>query len=161
PTECFHPYSAEIGPLDEARLNSMCLIEYPEWGSAGHRPDPQPDVTQYGSIGELYAAIRAGMVELAEDHLRGGLNPVSLQRRFYHHCPRQTVTDDGREGLEQALVLIEAVTEQGEGFIAIRDAARAERRWPEVYHGVAHPEPGSAGHRAQENLVRTFTAFLE
>jgi flavin-dependent dehydrogenase len=35
PTKIFTPYSAEIGPLDEARVNGMCLVEYPEWQTGG------------------------------------------------------------------------------------------------------------------------------
>ncbi|HEX2087393.1 MAG TPA: ferritin-like domain-containing protein, partial [Solirubrobacteraceae bacterium] len=31
PTELYTPYSTAIGPLDLERVNTMCLIEYPEW----------------------------------------------------------------------------------------------------------------------------------
>ena len=38
----FTPYSTEIGPLDERRINTMALIEYPEWRT-GRQPDVQPE----------------------------------------------------------------------------------------------------------------------
>ncbi|HEX9730765.1 MAG TPA: ferritin-like domain-containing protein [Thermoanaerobaculia bacterium] len=181
PTEVYTPYSAEIGPLDEKRINSMCLIEYPEWDT-GHQPDLQPKMSDYGSIGEFYDAVRVGAAELAEEQLRGGRNQVDLFRNFYRELA-QTVTDDGRAGLAQALTIIAAITEQGEGqtegdvdiqpefrntadgyhsdwphfrkFTAIRDSGR----FPATYAGVADPKPGSPGHAAQRTLIRNFTAF--
>ena len=40
PIPQFTPYTAEIGPLDQPRINAMCLIEYPEWDTGG-KPDYQ------------------------------------------------------------------------------------------------------------------------
>lgn len=182
PTETYHPYSAELGPLDEKRINSMCLIEYPEWDT-GHKPNLQPKIEEYGSIGEFYDAVRVGAAELAEGFLIGRRNQVDVFRRYYHHFVDQTVTEDGKAGLLQVQRLIEAITEQGEGqtegdvdirpefqetadgvhsdwphfrkFTVIRDA----KSFPATYSGVAHPEPGSPGHQAQETLVRNFTVF--
>ena len=70
PIPQFTPYTAEIGPLDQPRVNAMCLIEYPEWDTGG-KPDYQDDVTDYGSIGEFYDALEYGARQLA-DHIAGG-----------------------------------------------------------------------------------------
>jgi len=182
PTELFSPYSAELGPLDLERINSMCLIEYPEWDT-GHQPDLQPNIEEYGSIGEFYDAVLVGAAELAGDYLRGGRNQVDYFQNYYREFEQQTVVDDAGAGLAQALVLIEAITEQGEGqtegdtdippefrntadgyeaewphfrkFTSIRDSGRL----PETWEGVADPKKGSDGWEAQERLIRNFTAF--
>jgi hypothetical protein len=182
PTEIYHPYSAKIGPLDVERVNSMCLIEYPEWDTH-HKPDLQPDVTQYGSIGEFYDAVRAGAAELAAEHLRGGRNQVDVFESYYREFEQQTVTEDGPAGLPQVQVLIDAITEQGEGqtegdtdippefrntadgfhsdwphfrkFTAIRDSGK----FPATWGGVEDPDPGSPGYQAQKNLVDNFSDF--
>lgn len=184
PTEIYCPYTAEIGPLDLPHVNAMCLIEYPEWDT-GHQPDLQPKMTQYGSIGEFYDAVLVGAAELV-GHLRGGRNQVDLFRNYYREL-EQEVTEDGKHGLAQAVTLIDAITEQGEGqtegdidiqpefrntadgyhsdwphfrkFTAIRDAILAGKALPATYDGVADPKPGSPGHQAQQTLIRNFTVF--
>jgi hypothetical protein len=181
PTTTFRPFSAEIGPLDEKRVNAMCLIEYPEWDTE-RTPDLQEDMEEYGSIGELYQAMRVGMSEMRR-HVRGRRDQVDEFARFYQNAPPQAITKDGEQGFQQALKLIDIIVEQGEGqtqgvadipaalqntadgfddasthftkFIAIRDAARL----PDVYSGVAHPPAGSPGAEAQRILVKDFTEF--
>lgn len=183
PTEEFSPYSAEIGPLDELRINAMCLIEYPEWDTE-RTPDLRPRVEQYGSIGEFYVALRLGMAELRE-HVRGRRRQVDYFRSFFHDLPRQTVDLDGDAGFRQALALVDVITDQGEGQtrgdadvpVEARNTAdgfeeswthfrkfltiRASGKFPKTYDGVASPEPGSPGHRAQDRLRQDFAAFLE
>ena len=183
PTDTFKPYSAELGPLDERRINAMCLIEYPQWDTE-RTPDLKPSVEQYGSIGELYAALRVGMAELRQ-RIRGSLRQVDFFGSFYAEFPQQIITLDGDEGYRQALTLVDAITDQGEGqtegdadipqefrntadgfkeswphfrkFSSIRDSGD----FPETYHGVSDPSPGSPGHRAQQRLQEDFAAFLE
>lgn len=180
PTEKFDPYTAEIGPLDEAHINAMLLIEYPEW-DGGHTPDLDPSAKNYGSIGEFYDALQAGVIELA-DHIVGGRRQVGFFERYYTEFPDQTIDLDGRKGLPQALRLINAIREQGEGQTdgtldippAFRNTADdIDPAWqhfkkfahvkagglPETYTGVADPEPGSRGAKAQRILVERFTAF--
>lgn len=175
----FHPYSAEIGALDEARINSMCLIEYPEWRT-GHTPHMQPTVQEYGSIGEFYTAVGLGISELAAQYLVGNRNQVNAFQRFYAHFSQPTITLDGLAGLPQALNLATAITDQGEGtrkgdatippayqntaddiapelthfqkFIRIRDA-----QYPSIYLVTAQPTP--AGREAQKRLIQNFTDF--
>lgn len=180
PTEKFTPYTAEIGPLDEAHINAMLLIEYPEW-DGGHTPDLDPTAKTYGSIGEFYDALQAGVIELA-DHIVGGRRQVGFFERYYADFPDQTIDLDGRKGLPQALRLINAIREQGEGQTdgtldippAFRNTADdIDPAWqhykkftdvkalglPETFTGVADPEPGSRGAKAQRILVERFTAF--
>lgn len=182
PTEIYAPYSAEIGPLDEQRMNTMCLIEYPEW-STERRPNVREDASEYGSIAEFYDAIRAGMYEL-RDEVRGGVNQVDEFRFFYNAFPDQAVTHDGIDGYREAVRLIDLITDQGEGesqgdtevapehrntadaihpawshfrkFTAIRETSAR----PATHAGVPDPPPGSPGEDAQRVLVADFAAFL-
>lgn len=181
PTTIYHPYSAEIGPLDEKRINAMCLIEYPEWNT-GYQPDLQEDVTQYGSIGEFYDAVEVGAIELAND-LKGGRNQINQFKYFYNDFMQPTITKESTEGLSQARILIQAIVDQGEGktdgdveipedyqntadgfyqswshfkkFTTIRDS----ENWPEIYSGVPNPDRGTPGYKAQQILIENFTDF--
>jgi len=183
PTDEYSPYSAELGPLDPERINTLCLIEYPEWDTE-RTPDLRPRREEYGSIGEFYAAVRAGMAEL-RDHVRGGVNQVDQFGPYYQGFPQQTITRDGYEGYRQATTLVDVITDQGEGqtqgdadvppdyrntadgleeswthfwkFTAIRNAGAL----PATYEGVAEPPAGSPGHRAQRRLIEDFAVFLE
>ena len=183
PTDEFTPFSTEIGPLDTERVNTMCLIEYPEWDTE-REPDLREHHEEYGSIAEFYAAVRVGMYELRE-HLRGGVKQVDEFRRYYDDFPGQTIDHDGDEGFLEGVRLIDLITDQGEGQSQGDTAVAAEhqntadgfepswshfRRFSEIrdsgslpatYGGVADPPPGSPGHRAQEILVGDFAAFMQ
>jgi hypothetical protein len=179
PRDTFHPYSAEIGPLDEKRINAMCLIEFPEW-ETGHQPDLREETEDYGSIGEFYDAVRVGASELVDD-LKGGLNQVNFFQNFYRGFDQQTITLDGAAGFKQAMNLINAITDQGEGqtegkmdippefqntadgfhpdwthfqkFVAIRDSTSL----PETYE--IKDKLDRQGEKAQQILIDNFTAF--
>lgn len=180
PRKHYSPYSAEIGPLDTLRINAMCLIEYPEWGS-GTRPDLEDDVTEYGSIGEFYDALEYGAAQLAS-HIRGNRNQVSLFARHYNHFPQQTITEDGAAGFRQMEGLFNAIREQGEGgheneripvtyentaddpepshdhfdkFSEIR-AQSLPATWP----AKTNPPRGSTGAQAQKHVSEQFRALL-
>jgi hypothetical protein len=183
PTQTFHPYSAELGPLDEKRINTMCLIEYPEWDTEW-TPDLRPNREEYGSIGEFYAAVRAGMSELRH-HVRGGIKQVDDFRFFYENFSQPTITRDGYGGYQQAMTLVDLVTDQGEGqtqgdadvpaeFQNTADGLeeswphfrkfmfiRALGELPETFDGLVEPPPGSPGHKAQQRLIQNFAAFLQ
>jgi Ferritin-like len=182
PTRTYHPYSAELGPLDEPRVNAMCLIEYPEWRT-GRTPSLQPNREEYGSIGELYAAVRAGIAAL-RGHLRGRTDQVDEFRNYYAGFSQPTITRDGPAGYPQAVTLIELITSQGEGQtqgeadvpLPFRNTADGfHERWPHfrkfssiraagalpaTFRGEALPPEGSPGHRAQQRLIRDFGDFL-
>jgi hypothetical protein len=183
PTSTYTPFSAAIGPLDADRVNTMCLVEYPQWNTQ-RQPDLRPDISQYGSIAEFYAAVREGMYQFRHTTL-GGINQIDEFRLFYNELQDQTVTLDNVDGYRQAITLIQVIIDQGEGEsqgdTAVaphhRNTAdgfdeswshfkkftriRGERAFPETYHAVADPPAGSAGAEAQARLVRDFGTFLD
>ena len=113
PRTTYHPSSAEIGPLDELRINSMCLIEYPEYDT-GHEPDLRDTVSEYGSIGEFYDAVEFGARQLAAD-IQGGVNQIDMFSAFYRNMPKLTVEASGKSAYAQVALLIDAIRDQGEG----------------------------------------------
>lgn len=180
PKEKFSPYSAEIGPFDIKRVNTMCLIEYPEWRT-GHLPDFKDDTTQYGSIGEFYTAVELGAAELV-GHLVGNRNQVNIFDNFYNNFTQTTITRSGAKGLAQAVNLVTAITDQGEGqrqgdadipteyqntaddirpsWTHFRkfNSIRLTKEFPATYS--INKTPTKAGLDAQKNLVKNFAAFL-
>jgi hypothetical protein len=112
PTQQFTPYSAEIGPLDQERINGMCLVEYPEWATGG-KPDLRDDVSEYGSIGEFYDALEYG-ARLLAPAIVGGRNQVDLFSAFYRDLPKLTVDATGPEGMAEVALLIDVIRDQGE-----------------------------------------------
>jgi Ferritin-like len=184
PAEAFLPYSTEIGPFDLARLNTMCLIEYPHWEKLT-RPNLKEDRNQYGSIGEFYFAIGVG-ISILKDHVRGGVRQVDFFRSYYNGVPTTTITKDGLEGYWQAIQLLGVIMEQGEGkaegdveippeyrntadgfheswshyrkFTYLRDMYLT-RSFPATF--AADSKPGAAGLKAQQILVRDFGTFVQ
>ena len=182
PTDEYKPFSAEIGPLDLTRVNTMCLIEYPEWNTE-RQPDLRDDHSDYGSIAEFYDAVKTGMYQLRE-HIKGGVKQVDEFRFFYNEFRHQTIEHDGQKGYVEAIRLINLITDQGEGesqgdtavelqhqntadgfeeswshfkkFAAIRDAAHL----PHVYSGTFTP-PTGAGREAQFALMADFADFMQ
>ncbi|WP_208456826.1 ferritin-like protein [Burkholderia sp. BCC0397] len=183
PTTEFTPYSAELGPLDAARINTMCLVEYPEW-CTGREPDVADSTDEYGSIAEFYVALRYGMSALRSEVV-GRRRQFDEFGPFYQNHPGLTVTEDGDAGFRQALTLLDVIVEQGEGQTEPMETVPVEfqntadgfhnktphfQRFdfirnlpvlPATYPGVANPPAGSPGHDAQQILIRDFAAFLD
>jgi hypothetical protein len=137
PTGTFSPYSAEIGPLDQLRVNGMCLVEYPEWDTGG-TPDLHEDVTEYGSIGEFYDAVEYG-ARLLADRIVGGVNQVDYFSAFYRGLPRMTVESSGAAALPEVMLCIDIIRDQGEGAkaldaIAVPNQNTADDAHPELTH---------------------------
>lgn len=179
PIQNYSPYTAEIGPLDLEHINAMCLIEYPEW-LTDKTPNIQEDVTDYGSIGEFYDAVEVGACELVYN-LKGNQNQINKFQNFYNKFKYPTITSDGGQGLSQALNLIKAITDQGEGktegdisipqqyqntadgfeeswshftkFAAIKNS----QDWPEVYSLKSQAD--EQGSKLQQILINNFTEF--
>lgn len=122
PKQLFSPFSAEIGPLDEERINGMCLVEYPEWDTGG-KPDLNEDVSEYGSIGEFYDAVEYGARQLSPE-IMGGRHQVDMFSAFYRNMPKMTVELSGSAGLSQVSMLIDVIRDQGEAAKRV-DEARA------------------------------------
>ena len=180
PSMSFAPYSAELGPLDEPRINAMCLIEYPE-ADVDEPPRLRQDVSEYSSIGEFYRAVLFGATQHAEA-IRPNHHQVDVFRNFYRGFTSQVVDSAGVDGLEQVIDLIRAITDQGEGVrrsnvvptefrntadgfntqmdhFAKFELIKSLKQRPECYSGVAQPPPGSAGAQAQALLARNFQQF--
>ncbi|WCT13784.1 ferritin-like domain-containing protein [Mucilaginibacter jinjuensis] len=113
PTQSFQPYTAEIGPLDIAHINAMCLIEYPEWDSSAPVSLKQ-NVKEYANIGDFYRALRYG-AGLFKDRIKGGINQVNYFSAYYRLMPGMTITENGSAGFNQVGMLIDLITDQGEG----------------------------------------------
>ncbi|MDA9773813.1 ferritin-like protein [Saprospiraceae bacterium] len=107
------PYTAEIGALDKEHINAMCLIEIPDY-------ETQDEVQlfshteEYGSIGAFYAALRIGAAQLKEK-VHGGVNQIDFFSSFYRNMPEMKVTNSKKPGHDQVDLLIDLITEQGEG----------------------------------------------
>jgi hypothetical protein len=127
PKELFSPFSAEIGPLDEKRINGMCLVEYPEWDTGGE-PDFNEDISDYGSIGEFYDAVEDGARQLSSK-IMGGRHQIDMFSAFYRNLPRTTVELSGDAGLAEVDMLIDVIRDQGEA------AKRADQ-------ALKRPDPG-------------------
>jgi hypothetical protein len=180
PTTFYQPNSTEIGPFDIARVNTMCLIEYPKWQSRTRPGGPHQD--EYGSIGEFYEAIEIGVTELRAE-LRGGVRQVDFFGAYYNNLPTTVITRDGNDGYRQAIELLDLITDQGEGRtrgdadvpVPYQNTADGfHEDWPhyrkftyirdlKLFPATFAPDrmPGPAGLKAQQILVRDFTAFLQ
>ena len=183
PTQQYSPYSAELGPLDDVRLNTTCLIEYPEWLTE-REPDVSETQQEYGSIGEFYDAVRVGMRQLRAQ-VRGNVNQVDEFGPFYNNQPDLTITLDGDDGYRQAMTLVDIIVDQGEGQTEAVESVPTEfqntadgfqsasthfqkfesirnsKCRPATYTGVAKPDRGSPGAAAQKILAADFAEFLK
>jgi hypothetical protein len=119
PIAQFSPYSAEIGPMDQKRINACCLIEYPDW-EGNEKPDLHDNVKEYPNIGEFYFAVAYGARQLT-NYLHGGVNQIDIFSAFYRNMPSMIVSGTGDAGFCQVDLLIQAITEQGEGISRAQD----------------------------------------
>ncbi|AOT10661.1 ferritin-like domain-containing protein [Pseudoalteromonas luteoviolacea] len=110
PKNIYHPYSTAIGAFDIQRLNTMCIIEYPDWSGS----NSLQATDEYGSIGELYDAIAHGC-ELLKECIIGNHKQVNHFERFYPDT-QLTITDSKEKGLPQVNNLINLIVDQGEGI---------------------------------------------
>lgn len=123
PTGDYQPYSAEIGPLDISRINAMCLVEYPDWDSSSE-PSLKQDVKEYANIADFYKALEYGAGQF-KDRIKGGINQVNHFSAFYRNLSNMTVTENGADGFYQVKMLINLITDQGEGAsqqVEVREA---------------------------------------
>ncbi len=184
PTTIFSPWSAEIGPLDTWRLNTMCIIEYPEWTEPGaigidDIDGDAADDDRYGSIGALYHAIAERVRHFGGD-LEPGRNQVDLFGDFYPDA-HLTVTAAGDDGLDQVDELMQIIVTQGEGQSSADDGVPERfqnqaddlqpafdhydkftylrgQPLPEVYDPLL--EPPSRGADAQRHLLVQYADLL-
>lgn len=180
PTQSYSPWSAEIGPLDETRINTMCLIEYPEFDVPDDL-DLHQNVQNYQTIGEFYQALLIGAAQYV-DMIQGDHDQVDIFGNFYKNLASSTVTEAGAAGLAQVTTLIHVITDQGEGVrrspevpIEFRNTAdgfnnsddhftkfnviKDLQDRPATYDAVAVPPAGSEGAAAQAILLENFNRF--
>jgi hypothetical protein len=138
---------ARLGGLDLIRLGTMCLIELPE----SSPPSVDPSEVEYATIGDFYDALRVGMGQHPH-HVHGNHNQVDYFKNFYRNLSHTTVTQDGSVGLDQALKLIDVITEQGEGRTNTNEGIPAE------YQNTADGYNTSSSHFQKFNAIRD--AFL-
>lgn len=144
--EAVHKYgepNACLGGLDLPRIGTMCLIELPE----SHPPDPDPARQEYATIGDFYTALRSGMWQHV-DEVRGNRRQLDYFGNFYRNLSDTTVTEDGQEGLNQALQLIDVITEQGEG------STNTDEHIPPAFQNTADGYDASSSHFLKFNTVR-------
>lgn len=149
----YEPYTAEIGPLDEEHINAMCLIELPEYDTQlkSHAQNAMvfcETPTEYGTIGAFYQALLHG-VALHKDQIRGGLKQVDFFAPFYRNMPNMTVTGSKDIGLSQVQLLINLITDQGEGFSAKEECV------PKVFQNTADDPQPAQDHFAKFNEIKT------
>jgi hypothetical protein len=138
PRDEYKPRSAAIGPLDKSRVNTMCLIEFPDW-STGSKPAYRSNMTEYDSIGQFYDALEFGARQLKSAPIVGGRRQVDMFSAFYRRLPRVTVDSSGEEGLAQVLMLLDVIRDQGEAAKADDPIHRpnentADDRYPTLSH---------------------------
>lgn len=146
----YTPYSAEIGPLDELRVNGMCLVEIPDY---------ETDIThwkkallfatrgEYGSIGAFYRALRRLAYHCRND-IKGGVRQVDYFKAFYNNMPNMTITESGDVGFQQVELLIDLITEQGEG------ECKAEPVIPPTFQNTADDTEPENDHFAKFNEIK-------
>ncbi len=140
------PYTAEIGPLDEKHINAMCLIEIPEYDTK-NEVQLYSHTEEYGSIGAFYAALRLGASYLKE-YVHGGVNQIDFFSSFYRNMPEMRITNSGKSGHDQVDLLIDLITEQGEG------QNKLEETIPPVYQNTADDTHPDEDHFAKFNQIK-------
>jgi hypothetical protein len=179
----YQPRTAAIGPLDDCRVNTMCLIEYPDW-STGSKPAYRDDLSEYDSIGQFYDALEYGAKQLGPSGIVGGRRQVDMFSAYYRRLPRVTVDSSGAEGLAQVLMLLDVIRDQGEAAKVDEPIRRphentADDRHPECSHydkfsqirkqkclptTYAGKEPAAYGpdeHRLEQILIGNFEKFID
>jgi len=152
----YKPYTAEIGALDLEHINAMCLIELPDYdtqlGLKAVTNQCAPPVllcdepTEYGTIGAFYQALLHGAA-LHKGQIRGGLKQVDFFAPFYRNAPNLIVTESKEAGFSQVELLINLITDQGEGFAADKEFIplvfqnTADDPKPEMDHFNYHGHP--------------------
>lgn len=146
-TEPYMPYTAEIGPLDLLHINGMCLVELPEFGVSKREILLQTIINEYGTIGEFYDALRFG-ASLLKDQINGGVRQVDYFSAFYRNMPNMTVSESGAAGFDQVSLLIDLITDQGEG------QCKKDPTIPKVFQNTANDVEPDGDHFVKFNQIK-------
>ena len=146
-TEPYMPYTAEIGPLDLLHINGMCLVELPEFGVSKKEIALQTAINEYGTIGEFYDALRFG-AKLLKSKIKGGVRQVDFFSAFYRNMPNMIVTHSGAPGFDQVSLLIDLITDQGEG------QCKKDPTVPKVFQNTADDIEPDSDHFVKFNQIK-------
>ncbi len=141
------PYTAEIGPLDLEHINAMCLIEIPDYDTGEKQVELYAGTEEYGSIGAFYEALRLG-ASLLKENIRGGVQQVDAFAPFYNNMPQMVVSESRSDGLNQVILLIELITEQGEG------QSKTDTSIPSVFQNTADDMSPDDDHFEKFNMIK-------
>ncbi|AMO55026.1 hypothetical protein GZ77_00260 [Endozoicomonas montiporae] len=144
------PYTAEIGGLDEQHINAMCLIEIPDYETEPTSLQFCVNAQEYGSIGAFYEALRIGLEHL-KDHIRGGVRQVDFFSAFYRNTPDMKITNSGSDGMNQVNMLINLITNQGEGV------SKTYEKIPPAFQNTADDTAPEEDHFAKFNEIKNST----
>ncbi|ARV05295.1 hypothetical protein BTO04_00675 [Polaribacter sp. SA4-10] len=147
------PYTAEIGPLDLNHINAMCLIEIPDYETREKVP-LFSKVEEYGSIGAFYEALRLGASHLKKD-IKGGVRQVDFFSAFYRNMPEMKITESKDVGFNQVDLLIDLITEQGEG------QSKVNQTIPETFQNTADDTEPEDDHFEKFNEIKNSQPFPE
>ncbi|WP_299410624.1 ferritin-like domain-containing protein [Acaryochloris sp. IP29b_bin.148] len=143
----YKPYTAEIGALDLKHINAMCLIEIPEYLDGEKNIQLQSKIEEYGSIGAFYQALRFGAY-LLRDSIQGGVRQVDYFSAFYRNMPNMTITESGENGFDQIGLLIDLITDQGEG------QTKKDPTIPSAFQNTADDTEPHDDHFAKFNQIK-------
>lgn len=151
----YEPYTAEIGVLDEQRINAMCLIEIPDYDTNDKEvsligesaQELFSGVREYGSIGAFYRALRRGAFIL-KDRIKGGVRQVDYFAAFYNNAPNLKITEARSNGFRQVDLLIDLITSQGEG------ASKREQTISRPFWNTADDIAPAHDHFAKFNTIK-------
>lgn len=143
----YEPFTAEIGPLDKEHINAMCLIEIPEDISIGKQVLLHSKVEEYGSIGAFYKALREGAAQMTQ-YLKGNVRQVDFFSAYYRNMPSLMITESGQSGYDQVDLLIDLITEQGEG------AGDTDPIVPSVFQNTADDQDPNEDHYMKFMTIR-------
>ncbi|MDC1162135.1 ferritin-like domain-containing protein [Tenacibaculum sp.] len=147
------PYTAEIGPLDLEHVNAMCLIEIPDYETQEKVP-LFSNVEEYGSIGAFYEALRLGASHLKR-YIKGGVKQVDFFSAFYRNMPEMIITDSKDDGFNQVNLLIDLITEQGEG------QSKKDETIPGVFQNTADDTAPDEDHFEKFNQIKNTSPLPE
>ena len=146
----YKPYTAEIGEFDLKHINAMCLIEIPDYLDGEKHVLLKSNIEEYGSIGAFYQALRHG-ADLLKDHIQGGVRQVNYFSAFYRNMPNMTITESGAAGFAQVGLLIDLITEQGEG------QSKQDPTIPSAFQNTADDTQPQDDHFAKFNQIKQDT----
>lgn len=154
-TEPYTHHSFQIGPLDEERINGMCLVELPDYGVTDQQLILETLIDQYSSIGAFYKALRYGALAL-KDEIKGGIKQVDAFSAFYRNIPSMVITESATTGYDQVNLLIDLITDQGEG----ENKDQKDIEIPTVFQNTADDTHPEMDHFEKFNLIKDYPKGL-